>query len=75
MFAHIFMQANELLGRPAGRDGGSRQYEAGQRAQNGGHANGMTMKQEVEDEFEVRWSFVSISHVNILVLDATGWHA
>lgn len=70
------MQANELLGRTAGRDGGSRQNEAVERAENRGHAIGMTRKQEVEDEFEVQWSTsVSFSHVNILSLKATVWHA
>lgn len=36
----------------------------------------MTRKQEVENEFEVQWSIsVSFRNVNILSLEATGWHA
>lgn len=60
------MQANELLGRTAGRDRGARQNEAVERAEKRGHAIGMTTKQEGEVSSRCRWSiFVSFSHVNI----------
>lgn len=38
------MQAYELLGRTAGRDGGHRLYEAVERAKDRIHAIGMTRK-------------------------------
>lgn len=70
------MQANALLGRTAGRGGGRGQHGAVERAEDRGHAVDMTRKQEVENEFEVQWSIsVSFRNVNILSLEATGWHA
>lgn len=70
------MQANELLGRTAGRDGWNRQYETGERVEDRGHAITMTRKQEVEDDFKVQWSkIMSFSHIKILLLEATEWHA